>query len=291
MKTKVLVMGAGGMLGHTLMATLTQESKAFDVWGTLRNKSASTILNQEKLIFDLDALCDQSLLTAVNSIRPDVIVNCIGLIKQSPQADDSALTIALNALLPHRLKKLCDAAAIRLIHISTDCVFSGDRGLYSESDKPDATDLYGRSKLLGELNGDALTIRTSIIGPELKGHYGLFDWYVKNQGQTVKGFTQAYFSGLTTVELSRTIARIIESFPDLKGLYHVSGERIDKYSLLHMIKSEYKIQTEIKADNSLVIDRSLDDSHFRQTTGLQSKNWSDMLQEMHDQIMPIHCPQ
>lgn len=283
---KVLVLGAGGMLGHTLCRTLASK---YQVFGALRRPINATILPAERQIEDFDALSDQCLLAAISTTKPDVVINCVGLIKRPPEVDDSALAISLNALLPHRIKKIADSAGARLIHVSTDCVFDGKRGSYSESDRPDATDLYGRTKLLGEVDGESLTIRTSMIGPQLTVHKSLFDWFVKNKAQTVPGYARAYFSGLTTVELSHTIAQVIASFPELKGLYHISGERIDKCSLLQMIKREFGVEIEIKEDRDFIIDRSLDDTRFRSVTGIPRKSWPAMLHEMRVDFVSQEC--
>ncbi len=271
------------MLGHTLCRVLT---KNHDVYGTLRGASSEVLLRlqdyleTDHIICNFEALSEQSLLSVFTSVKPQVVVNCVGIVKQIPEASDTWLNIAVNALLPHRIGQLCQSAGARLIHISTDCVFSGNTGNYRESDVPDAGDLYGRTKILGEVHGAALTLRTSMIGPQLTGHKSLFDWFVLNQEKSVKGFSKAIFSGLTTFEISNTISHIISDFPDLQGTYHVASDPIDKYSLLALIKKEYGLSIEIERDESFVIDRSLNDDRFRTATKSARMSWTSMIPEM-----------
>jgi dTDP-4-dehydrorhamnose reductase len=187
-------------------------------------------------------------------------------------------------MLPHRLAALCKASAARLIHISTDCVFSGREGMYSEEHVADAQDLYGRSKLLGEVNAaQAITLRTSLIGPELNSAHGLLGWFLSQQSRvtSVRGFSRAIFSGLTTVELARVIRDFILPNADLHGIYHVSSEPISKYALLALIARAYRVDVRIDPDESVVIDRSLDSSRFRQVTGYQAPPWTELVRAMH----------
>ena len=279
---RVLVLGAGGMLGHTLCRVL---SKSHDVCGAIRTASPQVVrylerhIGKEKLYLDFEALSETSLDETFAAARPQVVVNCVGIIKQIPEAGDVNLNIAVNAVFPHRLQSVCDRAGARLIHISTDCVFSGETGNYREDDIPDAEDLYGRTKLLGEVKGSALTLRTSMIGPQLSGHGNLFDWFLLNNNPRVQGFTRAVFSGLTTEELSTYLDSIISDFPQLSGLYHVASAPLDKYHLLQLIKSEYKLSIEIEKEERFTIDRSLNDEKFRSVTGLKRKSWDVMLQK------------
>jgi dTDP-4-dehydrorhamnose reductase len=213
-------------------------------------------------------------------VRPAVVINCIGLVKQLSQADDPLEALPINALLPHRLARLCDVAEARLVHISTDCVFSGKRGQYQESDLPDAGDLYGRSKLLGEVDSPHLTLRTSIIGHELNSAHGLVDWFLSQQ-TSVKGFTRAVFSGLPTVELARVVRDHVLTNPELQGLYHVSSAPIAKHDLLHLVARTYDKQIGIEPDDRLVIDRSLDSTRFRERTGYEPPSWQQLVERMH----------
>jgi dTDP-4-dehydrorhamnose reductase len=283
-KVRVLVLGASGMLGNAVFRFFSR-SRDHAVTGTVRSSSALNLIPEELHarvvggveIYDLDGL-----MRLFDRAKPDVVINCVGLVKQLPGAEDPLTAIPMNALLPHRLLAICKVARARLVHISTDCVFDGARGMYRESDFADATDLYGRSKYLGELRDpQAVTLRTSIIGPELGSAHGLVSWFLAQRGR-VKGFTRAIFSGLSTVELARVIRDFVMAAPDLSGLYHVSSAPISKYDLLCGVAREYGHSIEIVPDGELVIDRSLDSSRFRERTGYVAPAWQEMLRVMHE---------
>jgi dTDP-4-dehydrorhamnose reductase len=215
------------------------------------------------------------------TVRPQVVINGVGIVKQLAEADDALLTLPINALLPHRLARLCDVAGARLVHISTDCVFSGTKGNYVESDPPDAQDLYGRSKLLGEVNyPNAVTLRTSIIGHELAVGHGLVGWFLAQQ-KSVKGYRRAVFSGLPTCELARVIRDFVLPRPELRGVYHLSAAPINKFDLLTLVGRTYGKDIEIVADDAVRIDRSLDSSRFRANTGYMPDDWSKLVSRMH----------
>jgi dTDP-4-dehydrorhamnose reductase len=185
-------------------------------------------------------------------------------------------------MLPHRRARLCALAGARLVHVSTDCVFSGGRGNYAESDAADALDLYGRSKHMGEVDyPNAITLRTSIIGHELDSRHGLLEWFLAQSGQC-KGFTRAVFSGLPTVELARVVRDFVLQQPALRGVYHVSAAPIDKYTLLKLVARVYGKSIDIVADDQLAIDRSLNSSRFSQASGYQAPPWETLVQAMHD---------
>ena len=212
---------------------------------------------------------------------PDVVVNTIGIIKQLPAAKDPIVSIAVNSLFPHRLARLCQATSARLIHIGTDCVFSGRKGMYVEDDVPDPEDLYDRSKLLGEVAGPAcLTLRTSFIGRELQSSNGLVEWFLNNRGGCVQGFTNVIFSGLATRTLAGLIADVIERHPDLSDIYHVSSEPISKYQLLCLLREVFQIPIEIEPVLHHNIDRSLDSHRFRSAIGYVPPPWPTMVQAM-----------
>jgi len=217
-----------------------------------------------------------------DSVKPDFVVNCVGIVKQLPQSNDPLAVLPINSLLPHRLARLCEIVGARLVHLSSDCVFSGKKGSYLESGVPDATDLYGRSKLLGEVDyPHAITLRTSLIGHELQGARGLVNWFLTQEG-SVRGFTKAIFSGLPTVEIARVIEEHVLPHPELHGVYHLSADPISKYDLLSTVKDVYGKQIEIIPDDSLAIDRSLDSTRFQEATGFVSKPWYELVQAMHD---------
>jgi dTDP-4-dehydrorhamnose reductase len=282
-KPRILILGASGMLGSTLLRYLLEQNDVVAM-GTVRTASAESLFTPEMQraiycgIDADDAICLQQLMTLS---APDVVINCIGLIKQLPSAHDPISAIKINALLPHQLAQMCTAQNARLIHFSTDCVFSGSKGLYRESDTPDAIDLYGRTKLLGEIDyGSALTLRTSIIGPELNSNSSLLDWFLSQTG-SIKGFTKAVFSGLPTVEIARVIADYVIPRPTLTGLYHVSSQPINKYALLTLISQIYQKNIHIVPDDKLVIDRSLNSDHFCDDTGYHAPQWDELIARMH----------
>lgn len=281
---RVLVLGVTGMLGNRLWLEATNR---YETWGTVRAKRldelAESILGRPdgRLIRNFEASRQDDLEQAFDLARPDVAVNCIGIVKQRPEAADPVVSIGINSLFPHRLSRTCELSGCRLIHVSTDCVFSGREGGYSESSTPDATDLYGRSKLLGEVTtGAALTIRTSIVGHELREGRGLLAWFRSEAGKRIRGFTEAYFSGVTTIVLSRLLLEVAERHRDLAGLYHIAGDRISKHDLLMLFAEEFRAETEIAPDPSVRIDRSLDDSRFRTATGWVPPDWRSQVKEL-----------
>lgn len=279
----VLILGGTGMLGHAMFQVLSQADR-LQVWATVRSGAARRHFVPalaERLISGVDVENTDTLSQLFARVRPDVVINCIGLIKQLAAANDPLAALPINALLPHRLARLCDLARARLIHVSTDCVFSGRRGAYVETDTADATDLYGRSKHLGEVYyPHCITLRTSIIGEELEGGAnGLVGWFLSQSG-TVKGFTRAIFSGLPTVELARVVRDHVLPCPDLHGLYHVATRAIAKADLLAIVAQAYDRQIEIVPDASLVIDRSLDASKFQVATGYVAPEWPALIADM-----------
>ena len=281
---KVLVLGASGMLGHAVLRLFAQ-SPGYSAVGSARSAGVLSLLPQElrdRVICGVDVENIDSLTRLFASTRPDVVINCIGVVKQLAEADDPLTAIPINALLPHRLARLCDVARARLIHVSTDCVYVGTKGMYREEDASDARDLYGRSKYLGEVDyPHAVTLRTSIIGHELTSARGLVGWVLAQQNG-VKGFTHAVFSGLPTVELARVMRDFVIPRPDLRGLYHVSAEPIAKFDLLRLVAKTYGKSIEITPDDTLVIDRSLDSTRFREFVGYAPPGWPELVRTMHE---------
>lgn len=282
--TKIVVLGASGMLGNAMFRLLSDVPE-FEVTGALRAASGVKNFDQnlrEKLVAGIDVENPDSLARLFAQTAPDVVINCVGLVKQLADADDPLAAIPINALLPHRLARLCELAGARLVHVSTDCVFAGDRGNYRESDFADASDLYGRSKYLGEVRerDNAITLRTSIIGRELNSAHGLIDWFLAQQG-SVRGFRRAIFSGLPTVELARVVRDYVIPRPELHGLYHVASAPISKLDLLHLVAAQYGKETSIVADDQLVLDRSLDASRFAAATGYVAEPWPELVKKMH----------
>lgn len=279
---RVLIIGAGGMLGHKLYQSF---SNRFETFATLRkdfNEYQSIGIFSRNSIFDnLEAENLEIINKIVQEIKPDAIVNAVGIIKQLPNSNNIIETLKINSIFPHQLSEIASANGSRLICISTDCVFSGKKGNYTEDDLPDASDLYGKSKNLGEVvNNDFLTIRTSIIGREIGSKHSLLDWFLSNEGKKVKGFKKAVFSGFPTFVLADILADIIEKFEDLNGLYHISSEPINKFDLLNIIKDKFGANIEIEAEEDFVINRSLNSSKFRKVTGFAPKSWNEMIEIM-----------
>jgi dTDP-4-dehydrorhamnose reductase len=279
---RVLILGASGMLGHKLWQVFRSR---FETWGTVRSSyqeyARYDLFDPHRLLGGIDAFDFHTVVRAFETAKPDVVINTIGIIKQLPAAKDPIASIEVNSLFPHRLARLCEASGARLVHISTDCVFSGRKGMYSEEDMPDAEDLYGRSKLLGEIGGpECLTLRTSLIGRELESTSGLVEWFLSNRGRRVQGYTSAIFSGFSTLALASIIADVIERHPDLSDIYHVSSEPISKYQLLCLLREAFQIPIEIEPVPHHNIDRSLNSHRFRSATGHIPPPWAGMVQAM-----------
>lgn len=280
---RILILGGDGMLGHELR---TELARAHEIVYSLRqSQEGSGHSTATGAMFGVDVRDGEALERLISTVVPDVVVNAVGIIKQRDDGADAILNLEVNALLPHRLSVLCAAANARLIHISTDCVFAGTRGGYREEDVPDASDFYGRSKLLGEVAGrGCLTLRSSIIGLELKRRISLVEWYLRQTGK-VSGFTKAIFSGLTTMEFARLIHRLIVEFRGLDGLYHVASEPISKYELLRRLTVALG-----RTDVSLIpvddfhMDRSLIGERFALATGYRTPTWDTMLNELAHRI-------
>lgn len=277
---RVLVLGGTGMLGHVLWRTCAER---FDAYATVRadepTAEAAEVLDPGRIVTGVRIEEPRSIARALDDTRADAVVNCIGIVKQA--VDDPSVAIRANALFPHDLAVACRERGARLIHVSTDCVFSGRKGGYTESDRPDPDDVYGRSKLLGEVTAPgALTIRTSMIGREITTSHGLLEWFLSQSGGTVRGFTRAVFSGPTTPVLSRAIADVLERHQSLEGLYHLGAEPIDKHELLLLARDAFAFDVEIEPDESVVIDRSLDSTNFRSATGWAAPTWREMVAEL-----------
>ena len=281
---RVLVLGATGMLGSTMLKYFSL-NKNIVVAGTIRSEAGKNFLPVSlwaNLIKDVDVGNFLSLNHVFDIFKPDVVINCIGIVKQLDESDDPLVAIPINSLLPHQLAHLCEKNGARLIHFSTDCIFSGEKGLYLEDDYPDANDLYGRSKYLGEIANKAnvLTLRTSIIGHELSGDRSLVNWFLAQHG-SVKGYAKAIFSGLPTVEVAKIVENFILPRPHLSGLYHLSGNPINKYDLLDLIAKIYNKDVKIIRDESVRIDRSLNSLRFQSDVGFQPKPWPQLIKEMY----------
>lgn len=283
---RILILGVTGMLGSAVFKVFSADT-SHQTWGTLRGGAALQYFPQVShphLLTGVDVLDQDALVKVLSKVRPDVVINCVGLIKQLADAKDPLTALPINAMLPHRLAKLCGLIGARLIHVSTDCVFSGRKGMYLENDLSDAEDLYGKSKYIGELHDfpNVITLRTSIIGHELDSNFSLVDWFLSQHG-SVRGFTKAVFSGLPTIELAHVMKNFVIPHEKLYGLYHVASEPIDKFSLLSQVANQYGKEIEIHPDDKLSINRSLDGTRFNKATGYMAPVWPELIRRMYEQ--------
>ena len=282
---RILVLGGDGMLGHELFFELRSRHEArVTLRQPLAAYSSRGLFTADNAFGGIDARVAGAVEQVIAQFRPQVLVNAIGIVKQRPESDDAIVSIEVNSLMPHRLASACRALGARVIHLSTDCVFTGEKGRYSETDRPDAVDLYGRSKLLGELAGEGcLTLRTSMIGLGLYRKTSLVDWFLAQKGR-VQGYRHAVFSGLTTRELSRVIALVIEKHPQASGLYHLSAAPISKLELLTKLRERLRSSVDIVPADEPRIDRSLDSTRFRRVFAYAPPSWDSMLDELAQDI-------
>lgn len=289
---RILILGVTGMLGHTLFKEMNKNEN-FEVFGTTRNKNSLegyfTAEELDTIRDGVDADNFETVIRAIASVQPTIIINCIGIIKQLPISKDPLTAITVNAQLPHRLSLVTRTANARLIHISTDCVFDGKKGNYTEQDLSNAEDLYGKTKYLGEVHyPHCITLRTSIIGHELKTNFSLVDWFMSQEGE-VNGFTKAIYSGFPTIEMVNIISNYVIPNKTLSGLYHVSSDAISKYNLLDIIKNVYQKDIKINATDDFVLDRSMNSDHFQEATGYSSPSWEKMIEDMYYHVMNDPC--
>lgn len=279
---RILILGGDGMLGHQLFkhlqsghearVTLRQDIESYAEFGIFNSQNSYDIIDVRNI---------ERLIEVLTDFRPQAVVNAVGIVKQRPAARESIPSLETNAIFPHRLALLCKAIDARMVHLSTDCVFSGNKGNYQESDRSDAEDLYGRSKFLGEVHDShCMTLRTSMIGRELTRKQGLLEWFLV-QKKVVKGFRNAIFSGFTTMELSRIIENLLVNHPEASGVYHVSSDPISKFNLLVLIKEKMDLAVEVIPDEAVRCDRSLDSSRFRREFSYIPPTWEFMIEELH----------
>ena len=278
------------MLGHKAFNHFSKSSD-FETFGTLRNSSDVKKFffksdNIESIFSNIDVLNINSVFELIEKTNPDIILNCVGVIKQIKESKNPLLSIEINSLFPHKVANFIKNSKTRLIHISTDCVFSGEKGNYIESDYSDAKDLYGKTKYLGELvnYSNCVTLRTSIIGPELKTKLSLLEWFL-SQKISVNGFVNAIYSGLTTMELIKVIETYIIPQNDKYGLYHVSSEPISKHNLLAEIAREFNFDIKILRSEEFFNNKSLNSQKFTNDFGYQKKSWNKMILEMKNNMI------
>lgn len=283
--TRLLILGGEGMLGHKAFQVL---SRRFDTWVSFRDAMGMWTrypiyesVDRNLALVGVDVMNFDTVVRAFGRAKPDVVVNCIGIIKQLREASDPIISIGLNSLFPHRLADLCAVTGTRLIHISTDCVFSGRKGNYTEEDAADASDLYGRTKLLGEVSREGcLTIRTSIFGRDFLKQSALLEWFLSHRGGRVQGYKNAIYTGFPTLILSRIIGDIIADYPQLFGLYQVASAPISKYELLVKIRDAMRLDVEIEPYDDPPCDRSLSAARFVAAVGYHIPTWDTMIAEL-----------
>lgn len=287
----VLVLGANGMLGHKVLQAL--RLRFGPTRGTLSTQALPPslqkvdLLQGDDIILGVNARDLQGLDRILGTIQPAVVVNCIGIIKQRPAAESAVDSIAINSLLPHFIAEACQRWGGRVIHFSTDCVFSGNRGRYTEDDPSDAKDLYGKSKFLGEVaTANSLTLRTSIIGRELLHHRSLLEWLFQQNSRKIRGFRKAIYAGVTTNYLAEMVSHIVECLPDLSGLYQIASTPISKFELLKLLRDAYRLDIEIEPDDKFICDRSMLGNRFKAATGCVCPEWPELIQQLSSDPTP-----
>lgn len=278
---RILILGGDGMLGHRLLLHLRH---GHDARVTLRQDAAAyaarTMFSPDRAYFGVDVRSSDRLAEVLADFRPEAVVNAVGIVKQRQLAGDALASIEINALLPHRVAILCRASGARFVHLSTDCVFSGERGGYTETDECDARDTYGRIKHLSEVaERHCVTLRTSFIGPELVRKAGLLEWFLAQRGG-IHGYTNAIYSGFTTPEMARIIERVLLCGEELSGIYHVSSQPISKHDLLCAIRDALALKTKITPYSDFRRDLSLNGTKFQQATGYRAPPWAEMVAEL-----------
>jgi dTDP-4-dehydrorhamnose reductase len=278
----VLILGASGMLGHMLVRVLSPRHRVIGTTSSQYKAESplAKLLDRESWIGGIDVRSLNQVDDLVREIQPDVVINCVGVIKQKMESSNITDAITINSLFPHHLANLCQSQNSRLIHFSTDCVFEGTPGMKMVSDTPNATDLYGTTKRLGEVDyGDSITIRSSIVGAQIVGTESLFQWAISQKGKKIEGYTGALYSGLTTMTMSKVILEIVDNFPQLSGIQQIASEAITKHDLLRKLNAALGLNLDICPDNTIIYDRTLDGSEFVEQTGIRIPTWDEMIIE------------
>ena len=288
---RVMVLGGAGMLGHK-MFQVVQERLA-GTFCTVREDirkppfDSVELLQGDDVVPGVDVTDFPALEAVLSAFRPEYVVNCVGVIKQRAEAVSPIPSITINSLLPHKLAQMAAHWGGRVIHFSTDCVFSGKRGGYTEEDHSDAEDLYGKTKFLGEVAvSNALTLRTSISGRELTEHRSLLDWFLAQNHKTVRGYRRVIYPGVTTNYLAELVASIIQEHPGLNGLYQVASEPISKYDLLCLLREAYQLDVRIEPDDLEVSDRSMRCDRLREAIDYKCSPWPALARQLAEDNTP-----
>lgn len=287
---KILIIGGSGMLGHQLWHHFRERH---ETWVTLRRPGTEFqrygLFGDGRVFAGVDASDFVQVARVIREFRPDAVLNCVGIIKQLKEAKNPIPSLVINALLPHRLAEVCGETGARLVLFSTDCIFSGRRGQYTEADISDAEDLYGRTKYLGEVGDQphAITLRSSIIGRELGTAHSLVDWFLSQRGGKVRGYRRAIYTGFTTMEMSRIVEKVVTDQRALSGVWQVASSAISKYELLLLMREQFKLPVEIEPYDDFACDRSLLGSRFAEATGYRAPTWPAMVGEMATLPQPV----
>jgi dTDP-4-dehydrorhamnose reductase len=282
---KILILGAEGMLGHKLFEVLS--SSYPETYGAISGKVNDHIYKQismfqtERIIPDVNAMEFEQIESIIKNVNPDIVINCLRVTTHNNTALSAIKNITVNSVLPQQLLKVTYNRGCRLIHYSSDCVFDGKLGMYSEDDIPNAIHMYGRTRLLGEVCADhALVLRGSVIGQELMNHNSLLDWFLRKKGGDIKGFSRAIYSGLSSIETAKVTSLILSNKQSLTGLYNIASDPISKYDLLNLAKKSFAVDVKIKRDNSFKIDRSLNPNKFNKEMNYIAPSWALMMKEL-----------
>jgi dTDP-4-dehydrorhamnose reductase len=286
---RILILGGNGMIGHKMYQILSKFKE--DTWVTLRNDlstySFSSIYNYEKVIDNIDLTDFNKLSRILNEIKPDIILNASGITIRRGVEKIKSNTILINSALPHFLNEWVSFNNKRLIHFSTDCVFSGKKGDYLDTDIKDAYDLYGSTKSLGEIIDSqfAVTLRGSMIGRELENKTELFEWFLKQKNKKIKGFSEVIYSGITTVKMAEIILTLINNYPNLTGIYNISSKPITKLALLKLCNEYFDVNAIIEMDGSYSSNKNLISEKFFNHIGMKQPNWEDLIKQLKDECI------
>jgi len=281
---RILILGGNGMIGHKMYHIISKIHN--DTWVTLRKSlrsySYSEIYNPEKVIDNVDLINFQIISNQLNKINPDIIINACGITIRRGIDILKSNSIILNSALPHFLNEWVTSNNKRLIHFSTDCVFTGAKGDYLDNDNKDALDLYGSTKSMGEVFDSkyAITLRGSMIGSELENKTELFEWFLKQNNKTIKGFNKVIYSGITTTKMAEIVLILINQYPNLNGIYNISSKPISKFELLKLWNDYFDINANIEIDNSYTSNKNLISNNFYKTISMKQPDWIELSSQL-----------